>query len=57
MDINSSDRDQVLLKIIEEDNIDHGTAHLGGISSTNRTGKYWSEKFNNSRGYTYWSDY
>jgi len=57
MDINSGDRDQVLLKIIEEDNINHGTSHLGGINSTNRTGKYWSEKFNNSRGYTYWSDY
>ena len=47
MDITADDRDQVLLKIIEEDTIEHGTAHLGGTTSTGRSEKYWSEKFRN----------
>ena len=57
MDINSGDRDQVLLKIIEEDNLDHGNSHLGGIDSSDRTQKYWSEQYDNDRGYKYWSSY
>lgn len=54
----SEDRDQVILKILNETKLNHANSHLGDDLSvhSNRQMPYWSEK-QNERGYSYWSEF
>jgi len=59
-ELQSEDRDQVLLHIIEKDRkaINHANSHLGDLAVKPRLVNYWSDnRKKNKRGYTYWSEY
>jgi hypothetical protein len=53
---NSSDRDQVLLTMIEHDSVRHANSHLGDSSVKKRAYTYKSE-IHHPRGYKYYSEF
>ena len=53
----SEDRDQIIKKIIEQDRIDHAESHLGDRKKSLSKPTYYSQLIENSRGYTYYSEY
>ncbi len=60
-ELNSEDRDQVMLHIIERDKakLRHANSHLGDLKDRKRSTTYWSEakEVSKDRSYRYWSEY
>lgn len=59
-EIQSEDRDQIILHIMENDRkaIKHANSHLGDLSVYDRKISYWSERRKkNTRPASYWSDF
>ena len=62
-ELNSEDRDQILLQIMDADRkkLKHANSHLGDVAVKSRNVSYWTESQKSqkktTRGYNYWSDY
>jgi len=58
-ELNSEDRDQVMLHIIERDKakLRHANSHLGDLADRKRSTNYWSEAKDDARPYRYWTEY
>ena len=59
IELNSEDRDQVMLHIIERDKakLRHANSHLGDLADRKRGTTYWSEAKDDARPYRYWTEY